>query len=231
MEIIKLNNVNKVYSSKNNNVNALNNIDLIINKGELVAITGPSGSGKSTLLNIIGTIDKITSGEYILENKRIDKLKSNEAAQIRNKIFGFVVQHFALIGDYTVYENIEIPLEYGKIKHNDRKLMIEDIVSKLGLKEKINKNVKELSGGQCQRVAISRAIVNNPEIILADEPTGALDQKTGQKVLDIFKDLNKQGKTVIIVTHDFNIANQCDRIIRLEDGCLKGDSIKEKTCI
>ncbi|HCL4549347.1 ABC transporter ATP-binding protein [Clostridium botulinum] len=231
MEIIKLNNVNKVYSSKNNNVNALNNIDLIINKGELVAITGPSGSGKSTLLNIIGTIDKITSGEYILKNKRIDKLKSNEAAQIRNKIFGFVVQHFALISDYTVYENIEIPLEYAKIKHNDRKLMIEDIVSKLGLKEKINKNIKELSGGQCQRVAISRAIVNNPEIILADEPTGALDQKTGQKVLDIFKDLNKQGKTVIIVTHDFNIANQCDRIIRLEDGCLKEDSIKEKTCI
>ncbi|APQ77577.1 ABC transporter ATP-binding protein [Clostridium botulinum] len=231
MEIIKLNNVNKVYSSKNNNVNALNNIDLIINKGELVAITGPSGSGKSTLLNIIGTIDKITSGEYILENKRIDKLKSNEAAQIRNKIFGFVVQHFALISDYTVYENIEIPLEYAKIKHNDRKLMIEDIVSKLGLKEKINKNIKELSGGQCQRVAISRAIVNNPEIILADEPTGALDQKTGQKVLDIFKDLNKQGKTIIIVTHDFNIANQCDRIIRLEDGCLKEDSIKEKTCI
>ncbi len=218
MEIIKLNNVNKVYSSKNNKVNALNNIDLIINKGELVAITGPSGSGKSTLLNIIGTIDKMTSGEYILENKRIDKLKSNEVAQIRNKIFGFVVQHFALISDYTVYENIEIPLEYAKIKNNNRKLMIESIVSKLGLKDKINKNVKELSGGQCQRVAISRAIVNNPKIILADEPTGALDQKTGQKVLDIFKDLNKQGKTVIIVTHDFNIANQCDRIIKLEDG-------------
>ncbi|MCR1935419.1 ABC transporter ATP-binding protein [Clostridium tepidum] len=231
MEIIKLNNVNKVYSSKNNKVNALNNIDLIINKGELVAITGPSGSGKSTLLNIIGTIDKMTSGEYILENKRIDKLKSNEVAQIRNKIFGFVVQHFALISDYTVYENIEIPLEYAKIKNNNRKLMIESIVSKLGLKDKINKNVKELSGGQCQRVAISRAIVNNPKIILADEPTGALDQKTGQKVLDIFKDLNKQGKTVIIVTHDFNIANQCDRIIKLEDGYLKEDTIKEKTCI
>lgn len=231
MEIIKLNNVNKVYSSKNNKVNALNNIDLIINKGELVAITGPSGSGKSTLLNIIGTIDKMTSGEYILENKRIDKLKSNEVAQIRNKIFGFVVQHFALISDYTVYENIEIPLEYAKIKNNNRKLMIESIVSKLGLKDKINKNVKELSGGQCQRVAISRAIVNNSKIILADEPTGALDQKTGQKVLDIFKDLNKQGKTVIIVTHDFNIANQCDRIIKLEDGYLKEDTIKEKTCI
>ena len=231
MEIIKLNKVNKVYSSKNNNVNALNNINLTINKGELLAITGPSGSGKSTLLNIIGTIDKITSGEYILENKSISKVKSNEAAEIRNKTFGFVVQHFALISDYTVYENIEIPLEYAKIKHNDRKLMIEDVVSKLGLKEKINKNVKELSGGQCQRVAISRAIVNNPEIILADEPTGALDQKTGQKVLDIFKDLNKQGKTVIIVTHDLNIANQCDRVIKLEDGYLKEDSIKEKTCI
>lgn len=227
MEIIKLNNVNKVYSSKNNSVSALNNIDLSINKGELIAITGPSGSGKSTLLNIIGTIDKITSGKYILENKRIDKMKSNECCKIRNKIFGFVVQHFALISDYKVYENIEIPLEYGKIKSNDRKVMIEDIVCKLGLKDKINKNVKELSGGQCQRVAISRAVVNNPEVILADEPTGALDQKTGQKVLDVFKELNKQGKTVIIVTHDSNIANQCQRIIRLEDGCLKEDIINE----
>ncbi|MBP2032889.1 putative ABC transport system ATP-binding protein [Clostridium algifaecis] len=221
MEVIKLKDVTKVYHSKNNKVNALNNINLTVNKGELIAITGPSGSGKSTLLNVIGTLDKITYGEYILENRKVDTLSASEVSRIRNKTFGFVVQHFALISDYTVFENIEIPLEYAKIKRNDRKLLINEVVVKLNLDDKINKNIKELSGGQCQRVAIARAIVNNPEIILADEPTGALDQKTGQDVMNIFKDLNKEGKTVIIVTHDYKIASQCNRIIKIEDGYIK----------
>ncbi|WP_027624345.1 ABC transporter ATP-binding protein [Clostridium lundense] len=225
MEIIKLNKVNKIYGSKNNKIAALNDINLTINKGELISIIGPSGSGKSTLLNIIGTLSKITSGDYILNNKKVDNLKNIELAKIRNKTFGFVVQHFALINDYSVFENIEIPLQYSKTSYKNRKYIIENILSKLELTDKINKNITELSGGQCQRVAIARAIVNDPEVILADEPTGALDQKTGQNVLDIFKNLNKEGKTIIIVTHDIKIANQCDRIIKIEDGYLKNDTI------
>ncbi|MBV4421731.1 MAG: ABC transporter ATP-binding protein [Clostridium tyrobutyricum] len=218
MEIIKLKNINKVYNSKNNQVNALKDINLTIDKGELIAIVGPSGSGKSTLLNIIGTLDKITNGEYLLRDEQVEKLNNYQLSRLRNKTFGFVVQHFALISDYTVSENIEIPLEYGKVKHSERKVLINKVVDKLSLTDKINKNIKELSGGQCQRVAIARAIVNDPEIILADEPTGALDQKTGQNVMNIFKSLNKEGKTVIIVTHDSKIAGQCDRIIKIEDG-------------
>ncbi|AVP54339.1 ABC transporter ATP-binding protein [Clostridium tetani] len=220
MEIIKLNNVNKIYSSKQNKVNALNNINLNINKGELIAIVGPSGSGKSTLLNIIGTLDKITDGQYLLKNQQVEKLNISQLSQIRNKTFGFVVQHFALISEYTVFENIEIPLEYAKVKYKDRKEIINSILRKLKLDDKINKSIKELSGGECQRVAIARAIANDPEIILADEPTGALDQKTGQDVMNIFKDLNREGKTVIIVTHDSKIADQCNRIVKIEDGAI-----------
>ncbi|AYD39707.1 ABC transporter ATP-binding protein [Clostridium fermenticellae] len=218
MDIIKLNRVNKIYSSKQNKVRALNNVNLNITEGELIAIVGPSGSGKSTLLNILGTLDTITDGEYLLKDQKVHKLKTSMLCKIRNKTFGFVVQHFALINDYTVFENIEIPLEYGKVKKNERKKIIINVLEKLNMKDKMNKKIKELSGGQCQRVAIARAIVNNPEIILADEPTGALDQKTGQDVMNIFKDLNSEGKTVIIVTHDLKIASQCDRIIKIEDG-------------
>lgn len=220
MEIIKLNRINKIYSSKQNKVNALNNISLNINKGELLAIVGPSGSGKSTLLNIIGTLDKITDGEYFLKDHQVEKLNVCELSKIRNKTFGFVVQHFALISDYTVFENIEIPLEYAKVKYKDRKKIINDILLKLKLNDKVNKSIKELSGGECQRVAIARAIANDSEIILADEPTGALDQKNGQDVMNIFKDLNREGKTVIIVTHDSKIADQCDRIVKIEDGII-----------
>lgn len=220
MEIIKLNNVNKIYSSKQNKVNALNNINLNINKGELIAIVGPSGSGKSTLLNIIGTLDKITDGQYLLKNQQVEKLNISQLSQVRNKTFGFVVQHFALISEYTVFENIEIPLEYAKVKYKDRKEIINSILRKLKLDDKINKSIKELSGGECQRVAIARAIANDPEIILADEPTGALDQKTGQDVMNIFKNLNREGKTVIIVTHDSKIADQCNRIVKIEDGII-----------
>jgi putative ABC transport system ATP-binding protein len=220
VEIIKLKNINKVYNSKNNQVNALKDINLTIDKGELIAIVGPSGSGKSTLLNIIGTLDTVTDGEYLLRDEQVEKLNNYQLSKLRNKTFGFVVQHFALINDYTVSENIEIPLEYGRVKHSERKILINKVVEKLSLTDKINKNVKELSGGQCQRVAIARAIVNDPEIILADEPTGALDQKTGQDVMNIFKNLNEEGKTVIIVTHDLRIANECNRIIKIEDGCI-----------
>ncbi|MDW8800699.1 ABC transporter ATP-binding protein [Clostridium sp. A1-XYC3] len=218
MPLIELNSVHKIYGSNLNKVTALHNLNLKINKGELLAIVGPSGSGKSTLLNIIGTLDTVTKGEYLLNGKNINNLNKLQLAQIRNKTFGFVVQHFALISDYTVFENVEIPLEYAKVKLKDRKSKIENLLVKLEMQNKVNCNIKELSGGQCQRVAIARALANNPEIILADEPTGALDQETGKAVLNIFKDLNKQGKTIIIVTHDYKIAEQCNRIIKMEDG-------------
>lgn len=224
MPLIELNNVHKVYGSNLNKVTALHNLNLKINKGELLAIVGPSGSGKSTLLNIIGTLDTVTQGEYLLDDKNINNLNKLQLAQIRNKTFGFVVQHFALISDYTVFENVEIPLEYAKVKLKDRKSKIENLLAKLEIQNKVNCSIKELSGGQCQRVAIARALANNPDVILADEPTGALDQETGQAVLNIFKDLNKEGKTVIIVTHNHKIAEHCTRIIKMQDGNIIQDT-------
>ncbi|MBQ3423511.1 MAG: ABC transporter ATP-binding protein, partial [Romboutsia sp.] len=218
MGLICLKNLSKKFINKDIEVLALRNINFEINEGEIVAIIGSSGSGKSTLLNIIGTLDKQTTGEYLLENKNLNKLNQYELAKLRNKMFGFVVQNFALINDYTVYENIEIPLSYGKVNKLERRKLIDQVLTKLDIKDKINKKPTQLSGGQCQRVAIARAIVNNPKIILADEPTGALDNKTGEQVMRIFKDLNKDGKTIIIVTHDLKIASQCDRIIKIEDG-------------
>lgn len=216
MSLIKLKNINKIYGIKECSVTALNDINLEINKGDLVAIVGPSGSGKSTLLNIIGTIDKPSTGEYYINDENTSDFSDKQLALIRNKEIGFIVQHFALINDYTVYENIEIPLNYGKVKN--KKIKIQSMVEKLGIKEKLNKTPKELSGGQCQRVAIARALVNDTQIILADEPTGALDSKTGQEVIDIFKKLNKEGKTIIIVTHDTRIASQCNKVIEMSDG-------------
>lgn len=223
MVLIKLKNISKKFGAKDTEVTALRDVSIEINEGEIIAIVGTSGSGKSTLLNIIGTLDRQTTGEYVLKNKNLDELNEHDLAKLRNKSFGFVVQNFALINDYTVYENIEIPLVYGKVKSSERRKIINQVLTKLDIQEKINKKPTELSGGQCQRVAIARAIVNDPQIILADEPTGALDKKTGEQVMKIFKALNKEGKTIIIVTHDPRIASQCNRIINIEDGMIKKD--------
>lgn len=223
MVLINLKNISKKFGAKDTEVTALRDVSIEINEGEIIAIVGTSGSGKSTLLNIIGTLDRQTTGEYILKNKNLDELNEHDLAKLRNKSFGFVVQNFALINDYTVYENIEIPLVYGKVKSSERRKIINQVLTKLDIQEKINKKPTELSGGQCQGVAIARAIVNNPQIILADEPTGALDKKTGEQVMKIFKALNKEGKTIIIVTHDPRIASQCNRIINIEDGMIKKD--------
>lgn len=226
MELIRMKSIVRFYGKDENKVNALRGIDLAINVGELVAIVGPSGSGKTTLLNILGCLDSPNSGQYYISDTDISKLKSRELANIRNSKFGFVVQNFALLDDYTVYENIKIPLDYSKIKIKNKKYRIEEILKRLGIEDKINKYPTELSGGQCQRVSIARALVNNPDIILADEPTGALDKGTGQQVIDIFKEINKENKTVIIVTHDSSIASQCDRIITIEDGSIKNNNYK-----
>lgn len=163
--IIKLVGIDKTYGSGNIQLKALNNINLTINKGELIAITGPSGSGKTTLLNIIGTLDKPSGGNYLLDNKSVYDLKSSQISKLRNKYFGFIVQHFALISDYTVFENLQIPLEYGRVKYISQKKIIAETLNNLGLKDKIHKTPKQLSGGQCQRVAIARALVNSPEIM------------------------------------------------------------------
>lgn len=226
MELIKMKSIERFYGTGENKVNALRGLDLSINNGELVAIVGPSGSGKTTLLNILGCLDSPNKGEYFINNIDVSNLNQKELANIRNSRFGFVVQNFALLDDYTVYENIKIPLDYSNIKIKDKKEKIINVLKKLNIEDKINRYPTELSGGQCQRVAIARALVNNPDIILADEPTGALDREMGQQVIDIFKEINNDSKTIIIVTHDSNIASQCDRIITIEDGRIKSNEYK-----
>lgn len=221
MSFIKLENIKKVYGKEDARVEALRNINLCIEKGEMVAIMGPSGSGKSTLLNILGFLDKPSEGKYFFEDKSTESLKDKELAKYRNSKIGFVVQNFALIEDYTVYQNISVPLEYAGLKKKERKERINRLLSRLNLIEKSKKIPSELSGGQNQRVAIARALVNDPEVILADEPTGALDRNTGKEVIDIFRELNKEGKTIIIITHDEKVGEMCNRIIYIEDGINK----------
>lgn len=218
MSLIKLVNIKKIYGKNDSAFCALDGISTTINKGDMIAIMGTSGSGKSTLLNIIGCLDKSTDGEYILNDKNINCYSNNELALLRNKTFGFIVQYFALIDDYSVLENVIIPLEYSKASKKEKRETVVEFLKVLGIEDKIDRLPRELSGGQNQRVAIARAIVNNPEIILADEPTGALDRKTSQEIMSILKKLNEIGKTIIIVTHDENIANQCNRILKIEDG-------------
>ena len=216
---IELKNISKTYSKNDIKVNALKDINICIDKGELVAIVGTSGSGKSSLLNIIGCIDKGYEGEYILNGKRIDLYKDEELALCRNKIFGFVLQYYGLLNNETVFDNIKLPLIYAKKKEKANK--VKEMLKKFNIEDKSQCKPTELSGGQCQRVAIARALINEPEIILADEPTGALDKRTSKEVMDILIELNKEGKTIIIVTHDEKIANQCNRIIRIEDGIIE----------
>lgn len=217
--MIDLKDISKVYNkSKPNEVNALQNINLKIEAGSMLAIMGPSGSGKSTLLNILGCLDVPTAGTYKFYDQEIQSLSQGKLAAVRNQHFGFVVQDFALIEEYTVMKNVEIPLHYSKNKVN-KKERILTLLDMLGMKEKASEYAYNLSGGQRQRVAIARALINNPDIILADEPTGALDQKTGEQVLSIFKRIHKeQNKTVLIVTHDDKIAKQCEGIVNLVDG-------------
>lgn len=223
MNLIEIQNLKKVYGNGENKVEALSDINLNVKEGELIAIVGRSGSGKSTLLNIIGTLDTQTEGEYLLDNNNLKNMGTKNFSKIRGNYFGFVVQQFALINDYTVYENIEIPLIYAKVGRKKRKELIDSITRKLGIYDKLYKTPKELSGGQNQRVAIARALVNDPKIILADEPTGALDSKTSQEIMNIMKELSGQGITIIIVTHDKSISSACNRVIEIKDGKITKD--------
>lgn len=216
--MIRLKNISKRYLLGEVITNALNNVSLTIADGEFAAIMGTSGSGKSTLLNIIGCMDVPTSGEYHLDDRLVSELKSKELSEIRNKKISFVFQNFALMEKYTAYENIELPLINGRVPAKKRQTKVREAASRLEIEDQLRKLPKQMSGGQQQRVAIARALASGAEIILADEPTGALDKKTGAEVMEILKELNSEGKTIVIVTHDPIIAERADRIITISDG-------------
>ena len=206
-------------------IEILHGIDLKIYEGEFVAIVGESGSGKSTLMNIIGVLDKQTEGEYFLEGIDIKNANEEEMNVIRNKKIGFVFQNFNLIGRTSALKNVELPMLYAGVPAEERTKRAKELLSKVGMASRANHMPNELSGGQKQRVAIARSLVNNPSIILADEPTGALDSETSAMVMDIFNDLNKnQGKTIILITHSKEIAEQCPRIVTIKDGKIINDS-------
>ena len=221
--MIEIKNVTKTYNYKKSNAfTALHNVSLKIESGEMVSIIGKSGAGKSTLLHIMACIDKFEEGSYMLDGIEVDKLSDKEVSDVRNKKIGIVMQDFALIDDYSVIDNVKIPLAFSRKKKGaDSNELALSALEKVGMKELYKKPVSKLSGGQKQRVAIARAIVNDPEYIFADEPTGALDSKTAAEIMGLFKALNKIGKTVIIITHDKNVAKTGDRIIHIFDGNLK----------
>ena len=219
--MIRLENVIKIYGEDYEKKIALNNICLEIKDGEFVAVTGPSGSGKSTLLNIIGCMDIPTKGRYYLDDTDITLKTKSQIEDIRKEKIGFVFQHFALMDYYTAYEIIELPLIIKNIKRSERKRLVNEQLKLLGIEEVKDHIPSKMSGGQRQRVAIARALVSGCNILLADEPTGALDQATGREVMELLKEINKRGTTVIIVTHDINIANQTERIIEICDGKIK----------
>jgi putative ABC transport system ATP-binding protein len=216
--MIKLHNIVKIYGINTENKRALDGVSLEIADGELVSIIGPSGSGKSTLLNIIGCMDEATEGKYFLDDTEITSLSKSKIEDIRKDKIGFVFQHFALMDYYTAYENIELPLLIKNVKRAKRKKMVNEQLEAMGIADVKNNIPAKMSGGQRQRVAIARALISGCSVLLADEPTGALDQATGREVLSLLKDINKRGTTVIIVTHDMNIATQTDRIIEICDG-------------
>lgn len=217
--MLTLKNVHKIYNKgKANEFEALKGIDFKVDDSELVAIIGKSGAGKSTLLHILACIDSYESGEYIIDDILVQKLNESKLAEIRNTKIGMVMQDFALVDDFSCIENIMLPLYFAKYKVSNKKDKAMKALKSVGMDSMANKPVNKLSGGQKQRVAIARAIVNEPSIILADEPTGALDTKTSDEIMELFHTLNKQGRTVIIVTHDLEIAKQCNRVIEISDG-------------
>ena len=221
--LIQLKNIYKIYKNEDSELIANNDITLYIKKGELVSIVGTSGSGKSTLMNIIGCLSTPTSGTYILDNMEVQKLNENELSSIRNKEIGFIFKKYNLINKLNVKENIELSLIYKKVKKIYRDSIIDEMLEKLGIFDKKDKYPNQLSGGECQRVAIARALATDPNIILADEPTGALDSTNGKQLLNIITNLNKKEKTVIIITHDMSIASLCNRIIQMKDGKIISD--------
>ena len=221
--IIKTENLTKDYETGTQVVSALKGINLSVEKGEFLSIMGPSGSGKTTLMNIIGCLDSPTNGSYYLNNKSVSKLDDDELAKIRNEEIGFVFQSFHLLARNTAFDNVMLPLKYAGVSKEEATIRSNNVLDLVGLSSRSKHTPAELSGGQQQRVAIARALVNEPSILFADEPTGNLDSKTGQDVMKIFKDLNKNGQTIILITHEDSIAKQSNRIITIMDGLIKSD--------
>lgn len=220
MNVVELENVQKIYSMGEEKVYALKGISFSVEQGEFISIMGPSGSGKSTCMNMIGCLDTPTSGIVRIDGMETLKMKEKALAELRNRTIGFVFQQYHLIPSMTVLENVMLPLKYKRLEYSKRKSLAEIALEKVGLIEREKHRPNELSGGQKQRVAIARAIITEPKIILADEPTGALDTKTGEQVMTLFREINKSGTTVIIVTHDARIGNSTERCIKILDGLL-----------
>lgn len=225
--VIEVQNIARHFRVGSELIKALRTIDLNINKNEFVALMGQSGSGKSTLMNILGCLDTPTDGEYTLNKHKVSELKDNDLAEIRNKEIGFVFQTFNLLPRSTALENVTLPLVYAGIPKEQRKKMALSALDKVGLSDRVNHKPNELSGGQRQRVAVARALVNNPSIILADEPTGNLDSATSIEIMALFQEIHKNGNTVIIVTHEEDIAQYTHRIIRLKDGIVESDEVNK----
>lgn len=223
--IIEIKNIKRDFALGSETVYVLKGIDLTIKKGEYVALMGPSGSGKSTLMNLLGCLDTPTSGSYILNGKDVSKMTDNELAEIRNKEIGFVFQTFNLMPRTTALDNVALPLIYAGKSKSDRSARAAEVLTQVGLADRMDHKPNQLSGGQRQRVAVARALVNHPSIILADEPTGNLDSKTSVEIMQLFNDIHAQGNTVILVTHEEDIARFAHRIIRLKDGIIEKDEI------
>lgn len=229
MSLIELKDIYKIYSDGESEIRALDGVSLNIDNGEFVAIVGSSGSGKSTCMNIIGCLDIPTSGTYFLNETDVSTMDEKSLAHVRNKEIGFIFQQYNLIPKLKVLENVELPLLYKGIPSQERRELAMNALERVGLADRADKYPSQLSGGQQQRVSIARALAGNPPVILADEPTGALDSKTGREVLDFLKKLNSEGTTVVLITHDNSIAEEIKRVVRIHDGKIISDETKEET--